>query len=108
MEVLVRPYIYTPITCRTLVCVIVVLNLSHFLVCLYNIIIVNLYVLNNYNILSSTAQNGSSPLYRASQNGHTQIVELLLREGADPNLTRTVCGLLWSLYPLNVLLKLLF
>ena len=27
--------IHTPITCRTLVCVIVVLNLNHFLVCLY-------------------------------------------------------------------------
>ena len=35
-------HIYIPITCRTLVCVIVVLNLNHFLVCLYKIIIVNL------------------------------------------------------------------
>ena len=59
--------IYTPITCRTLVCVIVVSNLNHFLVCLYKIIIVNLYVLNNYNILSSTAQDGTSPLSIASQ-----------------------------------------
>ena len=33
--------IHTPITCRTLVCVIVVLNLNHFLVCLYNICINN-------------------------------------------------------------------
>ena len=94
--------IHTPITCRTLVCVIVVLNLNHFLVCLYKICI------NNYNILSSTAQNGTSPLYIASQNGHTQIVELLLRKGADPNLTYTVCGLVWSLYLLHVLLTLLF
>ena len=30
MKVLVRPYIYTSITCRTLVCVIVVLNLNNF------------------------------------------------------------------------------
>ena len=107
MKVLVRPYIYTPITSRTLVCVIVVLNLNHFLVCLYKIIIVNLHVLNNYNILSSTGQDGASPLYIASQNGHTQIVELLLRKGADPNLTRTVCVLVWSLYLLHVLLTLL-
>ena len=33
--------IHTPITCRTLVCVIVVLNLNNFLVCLYNICINN-------------------------------------------------------------------
>ena len=83
-------------------------QLCNLLVCLYKIIIVNLYVLNNYNILSSTAQNGTSPLFIASQKGHTQIVELLLRKGADPNLTRTVCGLVWSLYLLHVLLILLY
>ena len=79
-------------------------HFCNLLVCLYKIIIVNLYVLNNYNILSSTAQDGISPLYIASQNGHTQTVELLLREGADPNLTDKVCGLVWSLYLLHVLL----
>ena len=60
------------------------------------------------NILSSTAQNGVSPLFIASENGHTQIVELLLWEGAEPNLTDTVCGLVWSLYLLHVLLILLY
>ena len=33
-------------------------------------------------------------------------MELLLREGADPNLTHTVCGLMLSLYLLHVLLTL--
>ena len=83
-------------------------QLCNLLVCLYNICINNENVLNNYNILSSTAQDGVSPLFIASQNGHTQIVELLLRKGADPNLTRTVCGLVWSLYLLHVLLTLLY
>ena len=67
-------------------------QLCNLLVCLYIIIIVNLYVLNNYNILSSTAQDGTSPLFIASQNGHTQNVELLLKKVADPNLTDMVCG----------------
>ena len=60
-------------------------------------------VFNNYNTLSSIAQEGVSPLFMASQNGHTQVVELLLREGADPNLTRTVCILMLLLYLLHVI-----
>ena len=49
-------------------------------------------------ILSSTVQDGKSSLYIASQEGHTEIVELLLKKGADPNLTRKVCGLVLLLY----------
>ena len=30
-------------------------------------------------------QNGGSPLYVASQEGHTEIVNTLLKNGADPN-----------------------
>ena len=36
-------------------------------------------------------QDGLSPLYSASQEGHTEIVDMLLKKGADPNLATTVC-----------------
>ena len=57
-------------------------------------------------ILSSTVQDGESSLYIASQKGHTEIVEVLLKKGADPNLTRKVCGLVLSLYILPVIIML--
>ena len=38
----------------------------------------------------STKQNGFTPLYNASDKGHTSTVEVLLRNGADPNLATTV------------------
>ena len=40
--------------------------------------------------LSSTLQDGFTPLYVASDKGHTSIVDVLLRNGADPNLAVTV------------------
>ena len=40
--------------------------------------------------LSSTLQDGFTPLYMASGNGHTSIVDVLLRNGVDPNLAVTV------------------
>ena len=43
-----------------------------------------------YLDLSSTTQNGVSPLYSASQEGHTDVVDFLLKSGADPNLTTVV------------------
>ena len=55
-----------------------------------------------YSIVSSTVQDGLSPLYVASHEGHSQIVDILLLKGADPNLTCTVCVLVWSLYLLHV------
>ena len=55
-----------------------------------------------YSIVSSTVQDGFSPLYVASQEGHSQIVDILLLKGADPNLTLKVCVLVWSLYLLHV------
>lgn len=35
-------------------------------------------------------QNGCSPLYMACGNGHTEIVDILLKNRADPNLVTTV------------------
>ena len=35
-------------------------------------------------------QTGATPLYVASQNDHTSVVDVLLRHGADPNLALTV------------------
>ena len=34
-------------------------------------------------------QNGVSPVYVASQNGHTEVVDLLVQAGADINLSTT-------------------
>ena len=31
-------------------------------------------------------QDGATPLFMASQNGHASVVDVLLRHGADPNL----------------------
>ena len=38
----------------------------------------------------SALQNGATPLFMASQDGHVSIVDILLRNGADPNLAQTV------------------
>ena len=38
-------------------------------------------------------QNGLSPLYVASENGYNEVVDTLLKHGADPNLATMVCGL---------------
>ena len=38
----------------------------------------------------SYTQNGATPLYVACQNGHKQTVDVLLKNGANVNLTRTV------------------
>ena len=45
-------------------------------------------------------QGGRSPLYMASQEGHIEVVDILLKCGADPNLAWTVWGLLCSFYNL--------
>ena len=36
-------------------------------------------------------QDGYSPVYIASQNGHTDVVDLLVSEGADIHLAIKVC-----------------
>ena len=55
-----------------------------------------------HSIISSTVQIGASPLYTASQEGYTDIVDTLLRHGADPNLACTVWGLVCSFHLLHV------
>ena len=35
-------------------------------------------------------QDGTSPVYIASQNGHTDVVDLLVQAGAEINLAETV------------------
>ena len=43
-----------------------------------------------YTILSFTVQDGVGPLFMASQEGHTDIVDLLLKAGADVHQARKV------------------
>ena len=42
------------------------------------------------SISSIFLQDGASSLTVASQNGHTGVVDVLLRHGADPNIASTV------------------
>ena len=53
-------------------------------------------------IVSFTVQDGCSPLYVASEYGYSQIVDILVSKGADPNLTTKVWGLVWPLHLLHV------
>ena len=41
------------------------------------------------SVTSFTVQDGFSPLYAASHNGHTDVVDLLVRAGADVHLATT-------------------
>ena len=40
---------------------------------------------------SFTVQNGASPLYVASQEGHSEVVDVLVKAGAYVNQATTVC-----------------
>ena len=55
-----------------------------------------------HSVIFFTVQDGASPLYVASQEGHTEAVEMLLRSGADPNLAATVWGMVCSFHHLHV------
>ena len=46
-------------------------------------------------VVSSIVQDGFSPLYAASECGHSQIVDILLLKGADPNLNTKV-RIIWT------------
>ena len=47
-------------------------------------------------------QNGVSVLYSASERGHTEVVDALLKSGADPNLATMVWGLVCSFHVLHM------
>ena len=55
-----------------------------------------------HTVISSTVQDGATPLYSASQGGHSEVVDILLKNGADPNLASTVWGLVCSFHHLHV------
>lgn len=46
--------------------------------------------LYTYILIGSTVQTGQSPLYMASSEGHTEVVDKLLKHGADPNMATFV------------------
>ena len=41
-------------------------------------------------VVSFTVQDGASPLYAASQEGHTDVVDILVKAGANVNQANTV------------------
>lgn len=43
-----------------------------------------------HNIIFSTVQDGASPLHIASQEGEAEVVDTLLKNGADPNVVMKV------------------
>ena len=48
------------------------------------------FVLTQTTAFPSHLQNGSTPIFVASQNGHIQVVEILLDNGANPNIQTEV------------------
>ena len=69
---------------------------SYILVSLFPHIYVHNYVVESCmhvcSSLLSTLQHGLPPLYVASQEGHTEVVDSLLKSGADPNMACMVRG----------------
>ena len=53
------------------------------------------------SIVLRTVQGGLSPLYVASEFGNTEVVDALLKSGANPNLATTVWGLVCSYHLLH-------
>lgn len=47
-------------------------------------------IISYIHVYTFTIQNGFSPLYSASEKGHTEVVDILLKHGADPNLATKV------------------
>lgn len=50
----------------------------------------NVKAVDHCAIASSTVQSGFSPLYAACEKDHSEVVDTLLKSGADPNLTSKV------------------
>ena len=49
------------------------------------------------HLFNLTVQGGFSPVYVASQNGHTDVVDVLVKAGADVNqVTTKVCQWCWK------------
>ena len=46
-------------------------------------------------VVLSTLQDGASPLAVASQDGHREIVQMLIDHGANVNSQQKVCIILW-------------
>ena len=46
--------------------------------------------MRTYVYLCIMMQNGCTPLHLAAQNGHTTVVDMLLKNGADINVLNTV------------------
>ena len=51
-----------------------------------------------FPLLLLFSQDGNTPLYIASQKGHTGVVELLLQHNADPNISDKVSQSLMRLH----------
>ena len=60
---------------------------GHVSIVIASIIIYTLYMCVS---LFLSPQDGDTPLYRASSNGHTDVVRLLLENKADPNISYNV------------------
>ena len=71
---------------RVNVCDMYPFSLLSLVMCSTSILVVNFFIFFSLTFL----QDGGTPLYMASQNGHTSVVDILLRHGADPNIATTV------------------
>ena len=52
--------------------------------------IINSIMTEHCLLLHNPSQDGATPLFIASEKGHSTIVDLLLRHEADPNIARNV------------------
>jgi len=83
--------------------IVIPMNISIGMLCKHSLLAIRVYAcVDVHSIISSTVQNGATPLYSASQEGHTEVVDTLLKSGADPNLACTVWGLVCSFHLLHV------
>ena len=78
------------------------MNMSIGMPCMHSLLAYMCACVHVHSVISSTVQGGCTPLYLASEEGHTEVVDTLLKSGADPNLATTVWGLVCSFHPLHV------
>ena len=50
------------------------------------LVVIHLYL----HVIIPLSQDGVTPLFMASQKGHSEVVNILIRDGADINLARNV------------------